>query len=76
MIRTLALILLFVTCVFGAIGDFCAHDQHCGPGEKCQDDSTDNMSMKQCTHECASTTDCPWYLGYVCRDGRCDFVAG
>ena len=72
MIRTLALISLFVTCVFG-IGEFCVEDHHCGPEEKCSTVSTARVPMKQCAGmpslgpSCKSTADCKWWLGYVCR---------
>ena len=71
MIRTLALILLFVACAFG-VGEFCVEDHHCGPEEKCSTVSTAKVPMKQCLFppgkkQCKSTADCKWYLGEVCR---------
>ena len=79
MIRTLVLISLFVTCAFG-IGEFCVEDHHCAPGEKCSIASNASVPMKQCVNSeqdptfCESTSDCDWYLGYVCRNGFCGFI--
>ena len=77
MIRTLALILLFVTYAFG-IGEFCVYDQHCGPEEKCRPVSTARGVVKKCVNAllptCITIRDCKWWLGFKCHKKECRFL--
>ena len=86
--KSLALILLFVIYVFGA-GEYCAVDEHCGPGEKCLRE--ERVPMKKCVplrrgpssdkplppfpvRYCRHWYDCKWYDGESCNKwGWCSY---
>ena len=78
-IKSLSLILLFVSNVFGA-GENCGVDKHCGPGEKCLMEEGARVPMKKCIligttplppfpiRYCNHWYDCKWYFGEFCND--------
>ena len=83
-IKSLSLILLFVSNVFGA-GENCGVDKHCGPGEKClKEERAKGVFRNRCFQSyptprrelrfCNSTWDCKWYFGESCNEyGWCTY---